>query len=200
MEIEILKTDGFEEAIEAMRLPLKSGDRSDSGQVFRPLSGSYFQIGEKDRELSEKLIAGGSSHRKHLRLIDAWIKVKAPLFWWKEFDTYRVGVDKLSESTMHTLMRKPIREEDFDLPRDEEGRIAFWIALFISELEDCRQAGNFEALNALLPQSYIQTRIIKVSYEALRSIYFERRYHVLPQWRAFCEALKELPESSWITD
>lgn len=180
MKIKILETAGLAPSLLAMRLPMKSGDKSDS--VFGETE--VLAFGEKDKVLSDSLIQAGTSHRKHLRLIDAWLEVSAPLYWWKQFDTYRIGVEKVSESTMHTLMKKPISFSDF------EGNDESFIPL-ASELEALRQEGKFSELNKFLPQAYLQTRIVKVSYEALRKIYEERKFHKLPEWRKFCESLEE---------
>lgn len=198
MEIKVLDVAGFREAIRAMRLPMKSGDKSDSkDKVGWARTESDFLIGPEDYDLSMKLIQAGSSHRKHIRLIDAWMEIQAPLYWWKEFDTYRMGVDKVSESTMHTIMNEEITQEDFDLSAWDDNEFAReWIVNLCDELRLC---GEFDRLNQLLPQSYLQTRIVKCSYEALHNMYQARHNHKLIEWRYFCRKLEELPYPEFIT-
>ncbi len=186
MRINCFEIRGVEMAIKAMRLPYKSGLVSDSYLSY---------IGPKDRELAMKLIKAGSDHRKFLRLINAWFEIDAPLYWWKQMDTYHAGVDKVSESTMHCLMKTPIAPGLF------EGRLESYPKRdeLTRELEGLRQAGDFETLNATLPQSFIQRRIVKCSYEALHAIYHARKNHKLKEWQFFCERLENLPYSYFIT-
>ena len=233
MKIKIIEVAGLEPAIRAMRLPMKSGEKSDSfvchsilnqieedscktcphrryGILSTPRSDSdhdvlfecrkdapEYIIGPKDHSLSMKLIKAGPDHRKHIRLIDAWMEIQAPLYWWKEFDTYRMGVDKVSESTMHTIMNEEITQEDFDLSAWDDNEFAReWIVNLCDEL---RLRGEFDRLNQLLPQSYLQTRIVKCSYEALNAMYHDRKNHKLKEWRQFCKALEDLPYPEFIT-
>ena len=222
MKIKIIEVAGLEPAIRAMRLPMKSGDKSDGfvcHSILNQIEEDYcktcphrrnhdclfecrkdapdYIIGPKDHSLSMKLIQAGSSHRKHIRLIDVWFEIQAPLYWWKEFDTYRMGVDKVSESTMHTIMNEEITQEDFDLSAWDDNEFAReWIVNLCDELRLC---GEFDRLNQLLPQSYLQTRIVKCSYEALHNMYQARHNHKLIEWRYFCRKLEELPYPEFIT-
>lgn len=219
MKIETLEIAGIMSAIHAMRLPMKSGARSDSGwggtmdeDVFYGFLSAYeyneyggcYVIGPKDHKLSMKLCKAGSDHRKHLRLIDVYAEIKAPLFWWKEFDTYRFGVEKVSESTMHTLMKTPLTLEDFEVTNSGihyltwEDPDSYEPRSEIESLERLRQDGFFDTLNAVLPQSYLQTRICKISYEALRNMYHARRNHKLEQWHQFCDWIEGLPYAEFI--
>ena len=198
MEIKVLDVAGYREAIRAMRLPMKSGDKSDSkDKVGWARGDSDYQIGNEDHTLSMKLIKSGSDHRKHIRLIDAWMEIQAPLYWWKEFDTYRMGVDKVSESTMHTIMNEEITQEDFDLSAWDDNEFAR--GLIVNLCDELRLRGEFDRLNQLLPQSYLQTRIVKCSYEALHNMYQARHNHKLIEWRYFCRKLEELPYAEFIT-
>ena len=220
MKIATLEVGGFHPAMIAMRLPMKSGDKSDSGWTADTrgeewfgvpycaywnywTAESYF-IGEKDHELATMLCKAGRDHRNSIRQIDAWAVVEAPLFWWKQMDRYRIGVERSSESTMHTLMKQPLSLSDFELPeRSDPNADMYWnheIYDHLQELEALRQAGDFEGLNALLPQSYLQTRIMKFSYEALRNIYHARKNHKLKQWHVFCDWVETLPYSEFITE
>lgn len=190
MDIKLLDVYGLAEATTAMRLSYNSAAYTDSIQID-----SYFTLGRKDYQLAMKLIQAGPDHRKFLRLIDGWIKIKAPLYWWKQFDTYRFGVDKVSESTMHTLLKNEIVADDF------EGKLEGWTDKeeLLEKLNDLREAKNFEVLNRMLPQSYLQTRIVKCSYEALHNMYQARKNHKLLEWREFCKALEHFDFPSFIT-
>lgn len=208
MEIEILEVAGFPQAIGAMRLPMKSGEKSDSyfeysdSDIMGDLGDCWYEIGPKDRILSMKLVKAGSSHRKHLRLIDAWIEIQAPLYWWNEFDTYRLGVDKVSESTMHTLTKHEITTDDFELDEwkdPETGDLPKPLEDFIDWIERWRKISDVQKLKEVLPSAYLQTRIVKCSYEALNAMYHDRKNHKLKEWRQFCKALEDLPYSEFIT-
>ena len=210
MKIATLEVGGFHPAMIAMRLPMKSGDKSDSryeysdSDVDGDWGECWYEIGPKDHELSMKLIKAGSDHRKHIRLIDVWVEIQAPLYFHKQLDTYRFGVDKVSESTMHTLMKKPLSLSDFELPERDDPNAEYYfnheIYDHLQELETLRLTGDFEGLNAMLPQSYLQTRIMKFSYEALRNIYHARKNHKLKQWHVFCDWIETLPYSEFITE
>lgn len=196
MEINLIEVSGFEASMMAMRLPMKSGSKSDGYWDFS--ADPEYMVGDNDYELSMKLIRAGTDHRKHIRLIDAWIEIDAPLYWWKEFDTYRFGVDKVSESTMHTLKKHEISSEDFDLGEYNDNPV---VQNFIDFLERHRKADDIDDLSKILPQSYRQKRICKVSYEALRNMYHARKNHRLPEWREFCEWItEELPYPEFITE
>lgn len=191
MEVKIRRVAGIKEATEAMRLSMKSGDKSDSdfcwdrchdmeeealckycphakrenGEFECTACKEYMGIwvmGPKDHELSMRLIKAGSDHRKHIRLIDVWMEIKAPMYWWKETDTYRFGVDKVSESTMHTLMNKKITVDDFEMTDNNKDFMSVeddYGNSYLNSLNFCREHSDFVRLNELLPQSYLQTRI-----------------------------------------
>ena len=234
MKIEILEVAGIGPAIKAMRLPMKSGEKSDSFVCYSTLNGveeegrktcphrkyvilstnrndkdvlfecrkkePKFIIGPKDHQLSMKLCKAGSDHRKHIRLIDVWVEIQAPLYWWKEFDTYRMGVDKVSESTMHTLMKKKLTEDDFEGPFMGRTKMVKHLNNLIAMYQsDTYKQNAFDDMNKSLPQSYLQTRICKISYEALRNMYHARKNHKLKEWRTFCEWIETLPYSEFIT-
>ena len=127
---------------------------------------------------AEKLSGLGGGHDKFLRSIMVNMAITAPMYWWKQFDTYKVGTVTQSESTMHTLMVFPINARMF------EGEIS---PVFIKTLEDFRLAGDFDALNRHLPQSFLQTRAVSINYAALRNIIRQRQNHKLPEWSLFVE-------------
>ena len=127
---------------------------------------------------AEKLSGLGGGHDKFLRSIMVNMAITAPMYWWKQFDTYKVGTVTQSESTMHTLMVFPINARMF------EGEIS---PVFIKTMEDFRLAGDFDALNRHLPQSFLQTRAVSTNYAALQNIIRQRQNHKLPEWSLFVE-------------
>lgn len=234
MKVETMLVAGIIPAIRAMRLPMKSGSKSDSGFCDFEMSPKCnccpyaswredssdmkcecpeesfhgaWAIGEKDHELSMKLIKSGSDHRKHIRLIDVWMEIEAPLFWWKEFDTYRMGVDKVSESTMHTITKEPFDHMQFETEGMQDpvilesaiDNLNYLRDKWLNEANEEEKHSLWKSIICLLPESYLQTRIVKCSYEALNAIYHARKNHRLKEWRQFCKTLETLPYSEFIT-
>jgi len=193
IKIKTLETAGIDTAIHAMRNPYDSWLKSDSEPG---------KIGQCDRELSEKLSKAGTEHAKHLRLCMVWAEIYAPLYWWKEFDTYRVGVEKLSCSTMHTITKREFARDMFtDHVSDKT----------IEDLERLRQAylacqndnGKKEYWKAIienLPSGFLQQRTVMMSYAALRQICKQRKGHKLKEWHDFIKWAASLPESWMITE
>lgn len=172
MNVHILNEYGLDEAL--LGLGLSFGKTSD---LTTPLAVDM-RLSMYDR--AAKLAGLGMGHDKFLRSIVVVLDINAPLYWWSEFDTYKVGTVAQSESKMHTLMKKPLTQACF------EGHI-WWLHLSI--LERLRKAGNFEDLLNNLPMSFLQRRIVTCNYAVLRNIYCQRRKHKLPQWREFCQYL-----------
>lgn len=199
MKIKTLEVGGIHSALIAMRNPMDSWDLSDS------VTG---MVGEKDKQLSMKLAKAGTEHSKHLRMIVVWANITAPRYWWQEMDTYRAGVEKLSCSTMHKLMARPLEVEDFE--NDSVSPIALeqTIQYINGDMELYKQNENDEEVKKtlwrgiiqLLPQSYRQKRTVMMSYAALRNIYRQREGHKLKEWQQFREWVEGLPESWMITD
>ena len=182
-------TWGFESAILGMRNPLNSWSKSDSDF-------SRNVIGEKDMELCKKLIASGSEHRKFLRMIHVQVDLNAPLFWWKQIDTYKVGTTANSCSTMHTLTKRAFSSFDFSFEDLDEMEATEEIA----KLEDIRvnyvvtkDPTVWRKLIALLPSAYMQIRTLDLNYETLMNIYRQRRNHKLDEWHVFCNWIETLP-------
>ena len=177
------------EAVRAMRLSY--GSESDSFPHQGPvnLDDDWLRpiIGPKDRELVSKLVAKGTSHRKFMRQILLSVDITAPRYWWTQFDTYKVGVTSCSESTMHTIMKRPLKCEDFT-PLIY-GDIVDW-------LEDFRRSGLFDYVIANLPQSYLQKRHVTMNYEVVRNIREQREGHKLKEWQEFIEWSDTLPHAS----
>lgn len=180
MKFEKTEVYGFESALRGMRNPLNSWDRSDSRW-----DGDRYVIGEADMALCRRLITGGTEHRKFLRQIFVSVDITAPIYWWSEYDTYKVGTVANSTSTMHTLSKFPIDRSMFELDPDApEG----WNAV-ISALEELRCKYNetkdyryFRAMKQLLPSSFRQTRTCTMNYETLRAMIAQRRNHRLCEW------------------
>ena len=225
MKFSNIEVSGFEAAIYGMRLPLQSHNRADS-EYWLPnkwqdeleevvgdnVVWDPYHLGENDKTLAKKLIAGGEPHRKFLRMIHCQVNITAPLYWWKEFDTYRVGVSANSTSTMHKLASTPITLECFENDDyeeiewdDPEGFMENYNTSFvwdtlIDALESLRQTYNktkdiryWKELIRLLPESWLQTRTIDLNYEVLRNIYKQRFGHKLSEWSQFREWIERLP-------
>lgn len=188
MKFENTQTAGFEAAVRGMRNPMNSWDKSDSdfenGQV---------RIGLKDLELAQRLIRGGSEHRKFLRQIQVWVDITAPLYWWKEADTYKVGTVANSCSTMHKLAGAPITLDCFetkdycpDLYRNYVGQGAEAIIDFLETLRksylETKDKRFWKELIRWLPESWLQKRTLSMSYENLYSMVRQRRGHKLTEW------------------
>ncbi len=206
MKFEYTMIFNFEGALHGMRNPMNSWHLSDT--TYEPL-----KIGPNDLKLARKLVRAGSEHAKFMRQIFVSVDITAPLYWWKEFDTYKVGTVANSTSTMHKLTAAPITKEMFEF--DDE---MFLVGLkdkdavqkFIDDaVANCDYLRNkyletkderyWRALIQLLPESYNQTRTITMSYANLRNIYFQRRNHKLKEWHKFCDWIHTLPYNELIT-
>ncbi len=201
LKIEKPKVHGIDTAIRGMRNPLESWDMSDSKHSG---SGNY-GIGNADRALMRKLVLAGTDHAKFMRFIMATCDVIAPLYWWKENDVYRIGVEKNSCSTMHCIHKKPFTIEDFSA-EDISDRYIPAFEKTINALNDARnmylETGDkafWRDMIQLLPESYNQRRTCQFSYQALRNIYFARRNHKLTEWHTFCDWIRSLPLADIIT-
>ena len=196
IKIERTSVMKFENAIRGARNPLNSWDRMDS---FYDENGE-FVLGENDRTLASKLAHAGSDHRKFLRQIFVSVDITAPLYWWKEFDTYKVGTVANSCSTMHKIHSKEFDREDFSCDRLDEDGLAILDALIAYlEKERVRFCENKEDRQAwhnmiqLLPSSYNQMRTISMNYENLINMYYARKNHKLAEWHTLCDWIKSLP-------
>ena len=194
MKFENTEVWGFEHAIRGMRNPLESWNKSDS--VFNGFNGKIENtvIGKNDLELMQKLIKAGSEHRKFLRQIFVAVDITAPLFWWKEFDTYKVGTVSNSTSTMHKLASTPITIDCF-----ENGEMVY--SFTIAELEmnrlkylETKDKNEWKRLIVNLPESWLQKRTTTMNYENILNMYRQRKNHKLTEWsKSFCDWVKTLP-------
>ena len=206
MKFENTEVWGFEHAIRGMRNPMNSWEKSDSGYVDKRFN-DQFHIGPHDMELMKKLVNAGPEHRKFLRQIFISVDITAPLYWWKEFDTYKVGTVANSTSTMHKLAITPITIDCFEMDDFEDCKdnsnvyvSAIWIES-ITRLEKLRQTYNetkdkryWKELIRLLPESWLQKRTVTMSYENVANIYSQRMNHKLTEWsKDFIQWANNLP-------
>ena len=240
IKIENVDVVGWEHAIRGMRNPKNSWDRSDSDYGCEIVTGSHelcrecdnaidvcenmvcncgnsqeYVLGPNDHKLMMSLAYGGPVHSKYRRMIAVYLDITAPLYWWKEFDTYRVGVEKNSCSTMHKIAEKEFTFDDFSCEHltsrmGESFESMDLMGIVISHLEANRKlylAANdsdeakryWWQMIQLLPSSYNQKRTVMLNYEVLHNIYISRKSHKLDEWRDFCKWIESLPYSELIT-
>ena len=204
MKIENTQVFGFEAAIRAMRNPLNSWDKSDSRIKIcddplywtdKNANEERFVLGEKDMQLSQKLTKAGTEHCKHLRLIQVWFDITAPRFFYIEFDTYK-HKENVSCSTMHTLMKKPVSEEDFEkdnIPASLIEKINTYIDLYQKSNDAEEKREYLIACKNILPEGFLQKRTVCTNYQTLLNMWNQRRHHKLPSWQYFCNWILNLP-------
>ena len=222
IKIENFEVMGWDHVIRGMRNPMNSWDKSDSGickggddgigcencAVEIPCTHSYdhsWQLGKADHELMMKLAKAGSVHGKFRRMIAVYADITAPLYWWKEFDTYKVGTVANSCSTMHKIHAKEFVLDDFS----HEHLIGFWETPLRETIEmlnktremflESKDKELWYRMIQLLPSSYNQKRTVMLNYEVLSGIYIYRKNHKLDEWREFCQWIEQLPYSEIIT-
>lgn len=185
----------IENAIRGARNPMNSWERSDS---FYNEAGEYI-LGPNDLGLAMRLRKAGSDHRKYIRQIFVSVDVTAPLYWWKEYDTYKVSTVANSTSTMHKIHSKPFELTDFSHDHMTEQTLAF-MERVVEELEKLRiryletkNKADWYDMIQLLPSSYNQMRTCTLNYETLINIYFARKNHKLEEWHTFCNWIESLP-------
>jgi len=163
MKMEVIKEAGYEEAKLGMSLSFNSSlDKMD--------------------KVCSKLAKRNGGHNKFLESICVWLDITAPRYWWQQFDSYRIGVTKQSESTMHTIMKKPFTIDDF------ESRLVDYFV--IERLNQLIEDGEFDIVKAMLPESFLQRRIVCTNYKTLYTMYRQRRTHKLSEWTRFCRFLE----------
>lgn len=204
IKIERTSVMNFDNAMRGARNPLNSWARYDS--EFD--DNGDFIFGENDLSLAKRLCSAGTDHRKFIRMIFVSVDVTAPLYWWKEYDTYKVGTVANSTSTMHKITSKPFELSDFSVDHmNEEGIKA--MEKLIETLEDLRlrfvetkDKELWYTIIQLLPSSYNQMRTCTLNYENLVNIYYARRNHKLAEWHEYCDWIKALPyfEELFITE
>jgi hypothetical protein len=203
IKVEHIDVQGFEAAVRGMRNPMNSWEKSDSYQLrLTAESEPVLIIGDADLKLMKQLLQAGPEHRKYLRMITVYMDITAPLYWWKEYDTYKVSTVANSCSTMHKITSKPIEVSDFsmdDFYISDEG-----IDLrdcFINVVADCEMLRNkyletkdkryWRGLIQLLPSSYNQKRTVMFNYETALTMIRQRSGHKLDEWKEFVRILQE---------
>ncbi len=185
----------FENAIRGARNPMNSWGRMDS---YYDEDGNYI-LGDNDLSLASRLAKAGSDHRKYLRQIIVSLDISAPLYWWKEFDTYKVGTVANSCSTMHKIQAKEFTREDFSCEKmSEEGLKLLDSVIAFMERErlafiETKDKAHWHNMIQTLPTSYNQLRTVTLNYEVLINIYRARRYHKLDEWKMLCAEIEKLP-------
>ena len=196
LKVERSSVMNMENAIRGARNPMNSWARMDSTYDEK----GNFVMGANDLDLAKRLAHAGSDHRKFLRQIFVSVDITAPLYWWKEFDTYKVGTVANSTSTMHKIHTKPFARDDFSHDRLDEGGLAALdavIAYLESEREkfvaDKSDRQSWHNMIQMLPSSYNQMRTVTMNYENLINIYYARRAHKLAEWHVLCDWIMSLP-------
>ena len=215
LKIENFEVLGWEHAIRGMRNPMNSWEKSDSnffddseGHVCNICQGhgpmSLIEIGPNDHDLMKNLRNAGTDHRKFMRMITVYLDITGPLYWWKEFDTYRVGVEKNSCSTMHKIHAKEFTLEDFSCeklydPLGDLRPIVDRLNVYRERYLKTKDKNDWWQMIQLLPSSYNQKRTVMLNYEVLANIYKSRRNHKLDEWHTLCDWIESLPYSELIT-
>ena len=194
-------SDQMKFIIEGMRNPMNSWDKSDS--KYNDLD--EYKIGANDLDLMKRLAMAGTDHRKFMRMMPVYVRITAPFYWWKEFDTYKVGTVANSCSTMHKIAAKEFTVDDFStehLISDNNAMMKTTCDLLNQYREKYLKTKDKKywwQMIQLLPSSYNQTRNVMLNYEVLANIYKSRKDHKLDEWRDFCKWIEELPLSYLIT-
>lgn len=241
LKVENVEVLGWEHAIRGMRNPKNSWEKSDSGFLYEDQQTSNhilvqsdkegwmeFSIGPDDQKLMTTLRNAGTDHRKFMRMITVYLDITAPLYWWKEFDTYKVGTVANSCSTMHKIAAKEFTLDDFshehldtfrgltmyapqeyhfsslDLLKLQVDVLNQWRARYLNALKTEAETGLpakdiWWQMIQLLPSSYNQKRTVMLNYEVLANIYKSRRHHKLDEWHTLCDWIESLPYSELIT-
>lgn len=217
LTIDKVSVYGFEESIRGMRNPMNSWDKSDSGygniprmdamidetELHVESADNVYFLGYNDATLMNQLVKAGPSHRKFLRMIVVYMDIVAPLYWWKEYDTYKIGTVSNSCSTMHKITAKKFEREDFSTDKLTDFDCLDNIIASLNKNRDLylktKDKKYWWNIIQILPSSYNQKRTVMLSYEVLHKMYNERKSHKLYEWISFCKKIRELPNSWLIT-
>ena len=198
IKIENIDVYGFETAIRGARNPMNSWDRMDSCY-----NNGEFEIGENDYKLLKNLTIAGPEHRKWNRMITVTMDITAPLYFFKEWDTYKVGTVANSCSTMHKIQAKKFEMSDFSVEHLRSLRVMHEVIdelnFYRDKFNKSKSKDDWWEMIQLLPTSYNQKRTAHLNYEVLGTIYHQRRHHKLDEWHVFCDTIKTLPYSEFIT-
>lgn len=210
IEVNNIEVFNFEGAFRGLRNPMNSWDKGDTKERFDQDDSSIIHsigIGPNDMKLAQRMIGGGPEEAKFLRQIFITMDIDAPIFWWKEMDTYKVGTTANSCSTMHKLASNEIGAQNFsfdmdiaDFPEEYQELVSMIRVNSVYYCEQLRKAYEktkdkriWRALVEVLPMAWNQRRTWTANYQVLRNIYFQRRFHKLDEWREFCKVIEELP-------
>lgn len=207
INVELKEIAGFKSAVEAMRNPMNSWWKSDSHmQTVVDDDGQHeeFVLGQEDLKLMQNLSNAGVEHRTYARMIQVWVTIDAPLYWWKEMDRYTVGKTQVSCSTMHKIHAKEFTKDDFSVENivGVEAERAMETVInalnrtrddYLTETDPVKKKKLWETLIQLLPSSYNQKRTINMNYEVCMKIWKERHNHKLKEWHILCDFILKLP-------
>lgn len=212
LKISNFEVMGWEHAIRGMRNPMNSWAKSDSEVSIcecehwpHDVKKSFARLGSNDLDLMKRLRNAGTDHRKFMRMIVVYVDLTAPLYWWKEFDTYKVGTVANSCSTMHKIAEKRFKRDDFSHEHLMDGGNYILNSTidilneYRAQYLDSKDKKYWWQMIQLLPSSYNQRRTVMLNYEVLANIYKSRRNHKLDEWHTFCDWIEELPYSELIT-
>ena len=199
IKIENIDVYGFDAAIRGARNPMNSWHLSDTCY-----NNGDFDIGPNDYDLLKRLTLAGPEHRKWNRMVTVTMDITAPLYWWKEFDTYKVGTVANSCSTMHKIQAKKFEMRDFSIEHLSSSSlmnmIIFDLNFYRDNFNKTKDKEYWWKMIQLLPTSYNQKRTVHLNYETLGAMYRQRKHHKLDEWRQFCETIEDcLPYSEFIT-
>ena len=198
IKIQNVDVYGFEAAIRGARNPMNSWHLMDSCY-----NNGEFEIGEKDYDLLRRLTIAGPEHRKWNRMVTVTMDITAPLYWWKEYDTYKVGTVANSCSTMHKIQSKKFEMSDFSIEHLSSSSLMHMIIFDLNFYRDnfnkTKDKEYWWKMIQLLPSSYNQKRTVHLNYETLGAMYRQRKHHKLDEWVEFCRVIEELPYSEFIT-
>ena len=204
LKAENIEVYGWEGAVRGARNPMNSWDRIDSKFYITKLRNNC-KIGPNDYKMLKNLCIAGKDHRKWMRMVIVTMDITAPLYWWKEFDTYKVGTVANSCSTMHKIHAKEFTLNDFSHEHLNFDSIEMFELVLIGlnsyreEYLETKDKNYWWQLIQMLPSSYNQKRTVQLNYEVLNTIYHARKNHKLDEWHTLCDVIKELPYSEFIT-
>ncbi|MCR1821268.1 hypothetical protein [Terrisporobacter muris] len=204
LKAENIEVYGWEGAVRGARNPMNSWDRIDSKFYITKLRNNC-KIGPNDYKMLKNLCIAGKDHRKWMRMVIVTMDITAPLYWWKEFDTYKVGTVANSCSTMHKIHAKEFTLNDFSHEHLNFDSIEMLELVLIGlnsyreEYLETKDKNYWWQLIQMLPSSYNQKRTVQLNYEVLNTIYHARKNHKLDEWHTLCDVIKELPYSEFIT-
>lgn len=193
IKITNIEVDGWRAALRGMRNPLNSWDRADSK------FDDGIELGENDLSLAKRLIKAGPDHSKFMRMITVTMDIEAPLYWWKEYDTYKIGTVANSCSTMHKIHERSLTLNDFSHEHLDQtslevlGRLIRWLNECRYSFVTKKDKEDWWQIIQLLPSSYNQKRTVLVNYAVLQKVYHARKSHKLDEWRVFCAMIERLP-------